>query len=141
MGGVRVERVPAWIKRVTQDLAVSPVYEARFWNPPVEQIYKPKNKSPPKPEAVRIYEAHVGISTPEGRVGTYKEFTKDTLPRIAKLGYNVIQLMAVMEHAYYACESSSSTDIRIDADRCAIDSLWVSSHFVLCGDFSMWFSR
>ena len=26
----------------------------------------------------------------------------DVLPRIAKLGYNAIQLMAVQEHAYYA---------------------------------------
>jgi 1,4-alpha-glucan branching enzyme len=44
----------------------------------------------------------VGISTTEYRVGTFPEFTKYTLPRIQKLGYNVIQLMAIMEHAYYA---------------------------------------
>ena len=36
------------------------------------------------------------------RVGTFPEFTKYVLPRIQKLGYNVIQLMAIMEHAYYA---------------------------------------
>jgi 1,4-alpha-glucan branching enzyme len=34
----------------------------------------------------------------------YKEFTRDVLPRIKDLGYNTIQLMAVMEHAYYACQ-------------------------------------
>ncbi|KAF8307005.1 1,4-alpha-glucan branching enzyme [Clavulina sp. PMI_390] len=100
--GERIERLPAWIRRVTQDLTVSPVYDARFWNPPVEQVYKPKHKAPPKPKSVKIYEAHVGISTPDQRVGTYKEFTQNMLPRIAKLGYNTIQLMAVMEHAYYA---------------------------------------
>ena len=44
----------------------------------------------------------VGISTTEYRVGTYPEFTANVLPRIKKLGYNVIQLMAIMEHAYYA---------------------------------------
>ena len=104
--GERIERLPAWIRRVTQELSVSPVYDARFWNPPEDAIYKPKYKAPPKPQSLRIYEAHVGISTPEGRVGTYKEFTKDTLPRIAKLGYNAIQLMAIMEHAYYACEKT-----------------------------------
>lgn len=103
--GERIERIPAWIRRATQDLSVSPVYDARFWNPPAEQVYKPKHKAPPKPTSIRIYEAHVGISTPEGRVGTYKEFTRDTLPRIAKLGYNTIQLMAIMEHAYYACRT------------------------------------
>lgn len=103
--GARIERIPAWIKRVTQDLSVSPVYEARFWNPPASERYQFKNKRPAQPRSARIYEAHVGISTSEYRVGTYKEFTRDTLPRIRDLGYNIIQLMAVMEHAYYACES------------------------------------
>ena len=102
--GERIERLPAWIKRVTQDLTVSPVYDARFWNPPSSERYTFKNKRPSKPASVKIYEAHVGISTTEGRVGTYKEFTTNVLPRIQKLGYNTIQLMAIMEHAYYACK-------------------------------------
>ncbi|KAF2810637.1 glycoside hydrolase [Mytilinidion resinicola] len=98
----RQERIPAWIKRVTQDLSVSPVYDARFWNPPKEQAYVFKHPRPPKPLSARIYEAHVGISSPEPKVATYKEFTKNILPRIKHLGYNTIQLMAIMEHAYYA---------------------------------------
>lgn len=44
----------------------------------------------------------VGIATTEGRVGQFTEFTANVLPRIKKLGYNTIQLMAIMEHAYYA---------------------------------------
>ncbi|KAF1997223.1 glycoside hydrolase family 13 protein [Amniculicola lignicola CBS 123094] len=100
--GQRQERVPAWITRVTQKLSESPVYDARFWNPPKEERYVFKNQRPPKPKSVRIYEAHVGISSPEPRVATYKEFTQNLLPRIKHLGYNVIQLMAIMEHAYYA---------------------------------------
>lgn len=104
--GERIERVPAWIRRVTQDLKVSPVYDARFWNPPKSERYTFKNSRPPKPDNIRVYEAHVGISTSEARVGTYKEFTQNTLPRIKDLGYNTIQLMAIMEHAYYACESN-----------------------------------
>ncbi len=101
--GERIERLPAWIKRVTQNLAVSPVYDARFWNPLPESRYVFKNKAPPKPRSVRIYEAHVGISSSEPKVATYKEFTANILPRIKALGYNTIQLMAIMEHAYYAC--------------------------------------
>ncbi|KAL2423704.1 1,4-alpha-glucan-branching enzyme [Exophiala dermatitidis] len=101
-GGERIERLPAWIKRVTQDLSVSPVYDAVLWNPPESERYVFKNKRPPQPKSVRVYEAHVGISSPELRVATYKEFTKNMLPRIKNLGYNVIQLMAIMEHAYYA---------------------------------------
>lgn len=96
----RIERIPAWINRVTQDLSVSPVYDAVFWNP--SQKYSPKNPKPPKPQDLKIYEAHVGIATPEPRVGSYKEFTANVLPKIRDLGYNAIQLMAIQEHAYYA---------------------------------------
>lgn len=99
-GGEVIDRLPAWSKRVVQNLAVSPVYDSVFWNPPKPYVWK--NKSPPKPTAVKVYEAHVGISSPEGKVGTYKEFTQNIIPRIHKLGYNTIQLMAIMEHAYYA---------------------------------------
>ncbi|KAJ5355896.1 Alpha-amylase C-terminal all beta [Penicillium concentricum] len=100
--GERIYRLPAWIKRVVQDLSVSPAYDAVFWNPPAEEAYKFQHARPKKPESLRIYEAHVGISSPETRVATYKEFTKNMLPRIKYLGYNAIQLMAIMEHAYYA---------------------------------------
>lgn len=100
--GEQLDRIPAWIKRVTQDLDVSPVYEAVFWNPPKEEQYQFKHPRPNKPGSLRIYEAHVGISSPEEGVATYKNFTKNMLPRIKYLGYNAIQLMAIMEHAYYA---------------------------------------
>jgi 1,4-alpha-glucan branching enzyme len=100
--GERIERIPAWINRVTQDLSVSPVYDAIFWNPPKAQRYIPKNPKPKQPIDLKIYEAHVGIATPEPRVGTYKEFTRNVLPKIGDLGYNAIQLMAIQEHAYYA---------------------------------------
>lgn len=44
----------------------------------------------------------MGIATSEQGVGTYDNFTDNILPRIVKQGYNVIQVMAIMEHAYYA---------------------------------------
>ncbi|KAL6236661.1 1,4-alpha-glucan-branching enzyme [Aspergillus navahoensis] len=100
--GERIYRIPAWIKRVVQDLEVSPIYESVFWNPPKAEQYKFQHARPKKPESLRIYEAHVGISSPDTRVATYKEFTANMLPRIKYLGYNAIQLMAIMEHAYYA---------------------------------------
>ncbi|KAL4754320.1 1,4-alpha-glucan-branching enzyme [Aspergillus terricola var. indicus] len=100
--GERIYRIPAWIKRVVQDLDVSPIYESVFWNPPKAERYNFQHARPKKPESLRIYEAHVGISSPDTRVATYKEFTANMLPRIKYLGYNAIQLMAIMEHAYYA---------------------------------------
>lgn len=104
--GQEIDRIPAWIKRVTQDLSVSPVYDGRFWNPSKAHTYTFKNKRNPKPDNIRIYEAHVGISSAEPRVGTYAEFTDTVLRRIKALGYNTIQLMAIMEHPYYACMSN-----------------------------------
>lgn len=98
--GEWADRLPAWSRRVEQDLNKSTLYEAVFWDPP--QSYQWKNKSPQKPSDLRIYEAHVGISSPEAKICTYKEFTRDVLPRIKYLNYNAIQLMAIMEHAYYA---------------------------------------
>lgn len=44
----------------------------------------------------------MGIATQETNVGSYDNFTDNILPRIVKQGYNVIQVMAIMEHAYYA---------------------------------------
>jgi 1,4-alpha-glucan branching enzyme len=55
----------------------------------------------PAPAGLRIYEAHVGMGGEEPRVHTYREFADDVLPRVKAGGYNVVQLMAVMEHAYY----------------------------------------
>uniref|UniRef100_A0A0K2U7W3 1,4-alpha-glucan branching enzyme n=2 Tax=Lepeophtheirus salmonis TaxID=72036 RepID=A0A0K2U7W3_LEPSM len=51
---------------------------------------------------MKIYECHVGISSWEGKVNTYNDFREHVLPRISNLGYNAIQVMAIMEHAYYA---------------------------------------
>ena len=68
----------------------------------VQPKYDWKNKTPPLPETPLIYEAHIGISTEEYKINSYKEFTRDVLPRIKKAGYNTIQLMAIMEHPLYA---------------------------------------
>ncbi|UZP39859.1 hypothetical protein NXS19_007675 [Fusarium pseudograminearum] len=92
--------------KISLDLPSGPVRIPRircpFLEPPASETYKFKNSRPKKPTSARVYEAHVGISSPEQKVASYKEFTKNMLPRIKALGYNVIQLMAVMEHAYYA---------------------------------------
>ncbi|KAJ3090285.1 alpha-1,4-glucan branching enzyme [Quaeritorhiza haematococci] len=96
----RADRLPAYIRRATQELAKSAAYDAVFWNPSEKYVFK--NPVPPKPKRLVIYESHVGIASPEARVATYTEFAQNTLPRIAGLGYNAIQLMAIMEHPYYA---------------------------------------
>lgn len=42
------------------------------------------------------------MSSSEPRVGTYREFADNVLPRIKANNYNTVQLMAIMEHSYYA---------------------------------------
>jgi 1,4-alpha-glucan branching enzyme len=39
-----------------------------------------------KPLSLRIYESHVGIATEEAKVGTYKEYAQNVIPRIKKQG-------------------------------------------------------
>jgi len=41
------------------------------------------------------------MSSEEPRVNSYLDFRMTMLPRIRKLGYNAIQIMALQEHAYY----------------------------------------
>lgn len=48
-----------------------------------------------------IYECHVGMALEKEGVGTFKEFANEVLPRIARQGYNCIQMMAIQEHPYY----------------------------------------
>ncbi|KFD50902.1 hypothetical protein M513_08215 [Trichuris suis] len=76
------------------------IYHQVFYNPP--EKYQFKYPRPSEPRALRIYESHVGISSIEGKVADYRHFADNVIPRIAKQGYNTVQLMAVMEHAYYA---------------------------------------
>ncbi len=93
----RGERLPAYTRRVVQD-NYTKTFSAQVWNTPP---YTWKNQRPPKVDNPLIYEAHVGMATEEYAVGSYTQFRIDVLPRIAQLGYNVIQLMAIQEHPYY----------------------------------------
>jgi hypothetical protein len=76
-------------------------YNGIYYDPPEEERYKFKYPRPQKPAALRIYECHVGMSSPEPKVSTYLEFARDVIPRAADMGYNAIQLMAIQEHAFY----------------------------------------
>ena len=92
------DRIPAYARRVVQDPATDG-FTAQVWLPPTPFTFQ--NAVPNIQGGLRIYEAHAGMATEEGRVGTFGEFTENVLPRIASLGYNAVQLMAVMEHPYY----------------------------------------
>ena len=92
-----LDRIPAYARRVVQDPHTHD-FTAQFW---LSDPYPFQHDAPPMHGGLRIYEAHAGMALEEGRVGTFAEFTERMLPRIAGLGYNAVQLMAVMEHPYY----------------------------------------
>ncbi len=92
-------RLPSYVTRVVQDERTK-VYNAQVWSPSkvFQWLNGPVDATSHPP---LIYEAHVGMSTSEERIGSYNEFRLNVLPRIQKAGYNTIQLMAIQEHPYY----------------------------------------
>jgi 1,4-alpha-glucan branching enzyme len=97
--GGRGERLPAYARRVVQDPSTR-LFAAQVWDPPPYRWRHPGFRVPDR--APLIYEAHVGMAQESFGVGTYEEFRRMILPRVTAAGYNTLQLMAVMEHPYYA---------------------------------------
>lgn len=95
--GGGAERLPAYVTRVVQDTETK-VFCAQVWDP---VPYEWKNDSPGKIENPLIYECHIGMSSEKEKVSTFIEFKNEVLPRVHKLGYNVLQIMALQEHPYY----------------------------------------
>lgn len=93
------ERIPAWTQRVVQD-EYTKIFSAQVWAPNVSYVWK-KNTFRPKTSPLLIYECHIGMSQDAEKVGTYREFKDNVLPRIVRAGYNCIQIMAIQEHPYY----------------------------------------
>ncbi len=97
--GGRGERIPAYADRVVQDPETH-LFSAQVWAP--KQAYEWKvNDFVPDTKPLLIYECHIGMAQEREGVGTYDEFRENVLPRIAKDGYNAIQIMAIQEHPYY----------------------------------------
>lgn len=64
--------------------------------------YKFKYPKPSWPNNnVKIYESHVGMCGIEAKIHSYRDFKDTVLPIVEAGGYNVIQLMAILEHPYY----------------------------------------
>ena len=112
-GGQELERIPAYATYVVQDpdtTAWCAVIRDQKPFPWTDSAFRPKKN-------LLIYECHVGMAQEAGKVGTYREFTQHILPRIRDLGYNTIQVMAVMEHPYYASFGYQVTNFFAPASR------------------------
>lgn len=92
------DRIPAYIRHVEYQ-PESNHFVGVYWDPP--QPHPWRHDPPQLAGNLRIYESHVGMATEDERIGTYREFTDEILPRIQTAGYNAVQLMAIQEHPYY----------------------------------------
>ena len=97
--GQTLRRIPTYATRVVQDPQnytwCAEVDDSTFDN------FEWTDKNFKRQKTPYIYECHIGMAQEDYRVGTFDEFTDKVLPRIKKLGYNTIQIMAIMEHPYY----------------------------------------
>ncbi|KAI4965287.1 hypothetical protein ZWY2020_054896 [Hordeum vulgare] len=95
------DSISAWIKFSVQAPGEIP-FNGIYYDPPEEEKYVFQHPQPKRPESLRIYESHIGMSSPEPKINSYANFRDEVLPRIKRLGYNAVQIMAIQEHSYYA---------------------------------------
>jgi len=93
------ERIPAYARRVVQDERTKD-FAATFWSDTPFDWSGDEFTLPPNGDLL-IYECHIGMAQEKEGIGTCREFIEVVLPRVRKLGYTAIQLMAVAEHPYY----------------------------------------
>ena len=96
--GQMLRRIPLYATRVVQD-AQTNLWCAELEEPNAKFAWSDVGFKPQKTPFV--YECHIGMAQEKGAVGSYREFKENVLPRIQALGYNTIQIMAIMEHPYY----------------------------------------
>ena len=97
--GRELERIPLYAQFVVQDQATIQ-WDAMIHVPEAPFVWTVAGFRPEK--TLYIYECHIGMAQEEPKIGTYIEFRDKILPRIKDLGYNTVQIMAIMEHPYYA---------------------------------------
>jgi len=97
--GQELERIPLYAQYVEQEKG-SIQWDAVIHIPQEEFRWTDGGFKPEK--NLYIYECHIGMAQEEPKIGSYTEFKDKILPRIKALGYNTIQIMAIMEHPYYA---------------------------------------
>ncbi len=98
-GGRELDRIPTYANYVLQN-PVTHEWNAAIHCPQEEFNWTDEGFKSAK--TLYIYECHIGMAQEEGKVGSYEEFRVNILPRVKMLGYNTIQIMAIMEHPYYA---------------------------------------
>ncbi|MDD2533477.1 MAG: alpha-amylase family glycosyl hydrolase [Eubacteriales bacterium] len=98
--GIERDRIPLYIHKIVQDPNTND-FSGQIWAPDVPFTWTDSTYQVPADQQPLIYETHVGMAQEKYNYGTYVEFADNILPRIKDLGYNTVQIMAIMEHPYY----------------------------------------
>lgn len=96
----KFERIPTYCKRVVQKKD-SIDFDGVVWQPEEAFGWTDHDFTRNKEEPLLIYESHVGMAGMKAGISSFDEYIETVLPRVKKLGYNTIQLMAIAEHPYY----------------------------------------
>lgn len=97
--GGKGERIPSYAKTLVQDDETK-IFSCRYLQPHNNFEWQYPDFEPEFNKPI-IYECHIGMSSEEEKIASFSEFRQNVLPRIARNGYNTIQLMAIQEHPYY----------------------------------------
>lgn len=97
-------RVPAWAQATEQDTASG---EFCAVVPAAELLaFRWRRARPARPVSLRVYEAHVGISSSEPVVASWASFRRDVLPRVARSGCTALRLRTCLITAAWPAESN-----------------------------------
>ena len=92
------ERLPSYVTRAVQD-DTTKAFAAQVWDPAEKYVWKhPRAGKRPHP---MIYECHIGMSSEQEKVASFEDFRTTVLPKVKRLGYDTLQIMALQEHPYY----------------------------------------
>jgi 1,4-alpha-glucan branching enzyme len=89
--GELVDRLCPW-SRFVQRADQSNIYHGVFYHPSNEQTYHFQYPNVEKRQRLKIYEAHIGISSAREEIATYEHFRRHILPRIVQQGQSIALL-------------------------------------------------
>ena len=87
--GTRTEHLPLYTKGAVQNKSNN-TFEAEIVDDKITFHWTDENFA--GEDQLYIYEAHVGMSQEEGRIGTYREFADNVLPHVKQAGYRRLTL-------------------------------------------------
>ena len=76
--GVKRDRIPLYIHRIVRPEGMNR-FVGEIWQPETPFVWDDADYSPVRATPLMIYEAHIGMATERGGVGTYAEFTDNVL--------------------------------------------------------------